>query len=485
MPPSVISGDLRHAGGRVEVMGGSEDATTRGIYLQSINDPSWVLYVASSSNGTSPSGSNDIPPPAPFIEDDASNDPSAALCGRLRISSDTDAGFIIENDTNESLFGIRGAGGSAYFTSDIHVASNVTIGGLLIPTESPVSSYYVGNESSDDFSNLQDAVDALSLNTKRARDGPENIILREDYAIDRSLVFSNGDYSHIEISSETDGSVINVDSGAYMSTEGSVIRVKNARGPVIRFQIDADKTGGHGVEVSGPGSTLSFRSPSSSEGSYACGVKNAQEDGLVIRDGARVFVEGSVDFSEADLRGLRVTSGGALIVAEDGSFKANDCGTGGPQQGVLFDNAGERCVLGGSNSTVEGYLGEGDIITAIRSSVSLDGLHISMSNVTNENTPLRSAIFADNSSSVSLSNVTIYGGSNVEVAVISQNLSSIDLTGSKLFGWTQSALETRKGGWAQASSVHTDPDGDEPLVEGDTNAQTFNTITSNGVIFAD
>jgi hypothetical protein len=464
MPPFVISGDLRHMG-KVSVMDGTEDALGHGIYLNALGDASSVLYSASSTDGTAPSGNA---PPVATDDEIGSNVP---VC-RLRVgSSSIGHGFIVENDLDEVCMTVRGKDGRAYFAGDL------SVGGSFVPSSRPEGfTYSVG--TGGDFADLQEAVDALSVSTKRAGHGPLRIVLNEGHELTKGVVFRNGDYSHLHISSVEGNNIVALAPTFDASPSDAIIRVIDARGPTLAFRIDAAASGDasgehgiHGIHVSGAGASLIFADVS--------GVTGSDADGLVVR-GVGACVQASregggatLDFSGATSRAIRVVEGGSVLLS-GGSLVANGCGGGGDEC-VLISDARSVCVLDGSK--FGDYIGQGVIIRVVNSTASLEGVEM-------DSATAATGLSATGLSVVNAQNLVCDGRSNIDVAVLVDAMSSVDLTDSSLYDWTGNALRVTRGGRALVGpGTSVDADGLTEIEPNDTNVSSFNESSSNGIVY--
>jgi hypothetical protein len=346
--------------------------------------------------------------------------------------------------------------GNIQFFGNIELSSKGSI--LLAPSSSSndATTYFIG--SNDDFASLQDAVDKLSMQTKRAGDMPIVIRVRSGYALPGRLVCRDGVYSHIVIRPETSNNVVDMDSNVTYSSNGAIIEVENAIAPVIDCEIDAHGVGWNGIQVSGSGSRIKVMPGG--------GVINAENDGLVVTDGAFAQATGSI-FHDAGSHALRVESAGGVCAANmDGRFAG---------RGAAKIVGASRAFL--DRSDFSGCAGSNEIMTVNGAcSVALNDANISSSSCV-------VGVRVSSASRLSSRNIVCDCESNVNDAIFVEDTSVADLSSARLLNWTSNAVRIERGCSVSVHGASKDAGGSNLLVPDDTNVASFNSLSGKGIIY--
>jgi hypothetical protein len=106
-----ISGTLQvNNGSKIVVSGGLDGTSARGIYMYTITDSNWGIYMASSGAGKSLANASAVA---------GAGFSSNAL--RYRVPNTSFQGFIFENASEQLLSSIRGSDGLAYFSGNVGI----------------------------------------------------------------------------------------------------------------------------------------------------------------------------------------------------------------------------------------------------------------------------------------------------------------------------------------------------------------------------
>ena len=114
-----VDGDTTHHG-KIIVMDGQDGGSGRGVYMLSGSDSDWALYMASAGAGKS------------LAEGDAvggCNFDGDAL--RMRLTDSSNAGFVLENSSEQRLLSVRGNDGMTRFEGPVQFQGGLDLGDTI------------------------------------------------------------------------------------------------------------------------------------------------------------------------------------------------------------------------------------------------------------------------------------------------------------------------------------------------------------------
>lgn len=361
-----------------------------------------------------------------------------------------------------------------------------------------------------DFDTIQSAIQHYTLKNNGLNTTIE-ILLESGYIINEGLVFSDGDYSKFNITSEDDIVIANV--------EGHLFESNRSVMPQISCLIDMQHKG-----------LIGIRAIKNSRGSVnsGCGVINAGSNGIVVSEGSQYHLFGA-NFSGAKDRCLWV-SNGSVAEAELCNFS----NSGGRS---VYVSRGSKANIHGSNVKNSGETA----VYAIRSEINAQETNVSNAKnygyysgsgstiICNDsfcNNTGNSGIYSGGSSRVSASRIEIkdsdglgiecvgasvvdvgvcsilacnggikadYGstvnarGSNIldtiGVGVLSSNGSHVTITLSNVKNSTVSDLNVSLGGFIYGYSVKTTNSVSSGISLDNTNIQELSQIHARGIIW--
>lgn len=297
-----------------------------------------------------------------------------------------------------------------------------------------------------DFSEIQEALDFLSAKKLSASKEQHIINIESGHKLDSGFFCSNGDYSHIKVKS--------TDSNLYLSSNydyinnTNIFSISDAKGPTFDILLDVNKTSGSniGLIVSGVGSSLTITNRS--------GILNVNNKGLCILNGA------NVDASGANFNGCDIP------IYIDGVSTLN-----APNFQGLNSKIVGASIQGGSKVNLKNAKFSG--CTGINNTVYVQGSLLECPNLDLSDSLSDVSLFVSDISAVNCKGA-IFSGSN-QVLIHSECNSYVTAVNASFRNWMKTALLIKNGGTISIS--------DSNLEFINTNVNSFNAISSNGVIF--
>lgn len=297
-----------------------------------------------------------------------------------------------------------------------------------------------------DFIKIQDALNFLSVKKLSANKEQHTINIESGHQLESGFLCSNGDYSHIKIKS--------TDSNLYLSSNydyvnnSNIFSIVDAKGPTFDILLDVNNNAGSniGFFVSGVSSSLSI-----SQGS---GLINVNNKGLCILNGANVDASGAI-FNDCDI---------PIYMDRVSTLNAPDF------QG-LNSKINGISIQGGSRVNLRNAKFSG--CSGINNTVYIQGSLIECPNLDLSDSLSDTSLFASDVSIVNCKG-SVFSGSN-QVLIHSKNNSSVNAVNASFVNWINSALSIENGSTISIS--------DSNIQFTDTNANSFNAISSNGIIF--
>lgn len=297
-----------------------------------------------------------------------------------------------------------------------------------------------------DFPTVQSALDHLLLKKiSNQQTTQQHIInIESGYQLGSNIECKNADFSHIKIQS--------VDASVLLSSgfpTGSVLKIDNAKGPVIDCLIDLQGTG-TGIIVTGPSSALTIL-PNK-------GLINAGQTGLHVTNGA------IIEANTANFSGC----GTALFVDHCSFVSAPSLNGQNAKTIGLYVDKGSRVNV--PNANFSGCTGP-DYTIFVKSGM------LNCENALLNNISTISGLFATHASIVNCMNITI---ANADFLIQGQQLSIINAQESVLSSWNTLAVSIGNGSTVNLTLTNQNSGG---ITETATNVSTFNTISNNGIIY--